>query len=185
MLSVADFTMACSTAREEAGKLSKDLDSSEFFDQDKDDKSGYARVIARLKHFIHRTCRGTLILHLTYDDVPGFASWLVRSGNGTGGIALYVTQMVKWAAKTKMPLHVQKIRSIIHELGHIKLSPHLLQNTLPPAPRQDVRRSPYASPFEEEMAWVFACAFMGFFLGDYSFNSRKDHARDDAPRFFI
>ena len=61
------------------------INAADFFDQDKPDKSGYAHVISSLTFFIRNT-QQVLIHHLEYDEVPGFASWLVKTGDGRGGI---------------------------------------------------------------------------------------------------
>lgn len=184
MLLESEYNRAFKLAREDAASIIRDFIKSDlFFQQDDKDRAGYARVISRLAHFAHRNF-GVIIHQFDYEDVPGFASWLVRSGNGTGGIALYRTQMAKWAAKTKMPLHVQMIRSIIHEFGHLRLSPHILMDTLLPRKGAKHQIAPHASPLEEELAWVYACSLLGIMLGDYSFHSRK-YRVDDAPRLFL
>jgi hypothetical protein len=176
MLTKQDFDTVCNAARDEATLFSKFVTSHEIFEQDSPTKIGYAYLIARLKHFMNRK-------HISVIDLDhhasGFGSWLMKTGDGEGGITIYRKQLAIWYTQTKLPLHVQQIRCIVHELGHIKLSPHLLKGTV------RSQNAPHATPLEEEFAWLFTCVFLGAFLGDYSRQIRLGSLLDDAPRKYL
>lgn len=164
-------------AHQEMVSFLKWISAQDFFEQDHKGKSGYAMVIARLKLFLH--CSHRITVHDLEEAQPGFASWLLKCGDGKGGIALYSKTMASWAGRSGMPLHVQKIRCIIHELGHIKTNPDLLNNT--PA----AKNAPYATAEDEETAWAFTGAFLGLMLGRYSKMIRATRLEDDAPKKFM
>lgn len=116
----------------------------------------------------------------------GFASWLVISGDKAEGsdrysIALDNGPMMSWTAQTGMPLATQKIRSILHEIGHLHFS----------LKTHDPNTVPFigvVQPIEEEKAWVFAMTFLGVLLGDYSFSSRDvvaGNGVDDSPSIIL
>lgn len=118
-------------------------------------------------------------VHYTRKLSPGYASWLYIVDNKFR-IVVDVQQIDLWSTgHASPPPAVQKIRSIIHELGHILLHGEQLKPTQAVGPVVSV------SPVQEAAAWVFAMTFVGVLLGCYSEHSRSAHQCDDAPRVFL
>lgn len=160
--------------------LEKIATSEAFFDQ-----SAWPQSLYKSPQVI-QVCQFAIKLHqlrtidVEYLPQERFASWLYRSSPDSYSIGLCSRQMITWQEQTGMPVVAQAIRSVIHELGHYKLSPRLL---LRPS------RGPFsisATPEEEEKAWVYTFIILGILLGDYSYNRRKDpDESDDAPKVFV
>lgn len=111
---------------------------------------------------------------------PGYASWLwVINSNFV--IVVDVQQLDVWAKRdASPPVAVQKIRSIVHELGHILLHGTQLKPQNAPGPVASVDAT------QEAAAWVFAMTFVGVLFGCYSERSRNCHPScDDAPRLYL
>lgn len=116
---------------------------------------------------------------------PGFASWLHISseaeGRPTGAtIGVDTKLMGDWFKTSAMPMVCQMLRSVLHELGHYRLSPHLVDRAKPDGFSAD------ASDEEEEKAWVYAFIFLGILAGAYARECRKpEHNRDDVPKVYL
>jgi len=130
---------------------------------------------------------------------PGYASWLFSMGEGRMKVVYDHSQIQGWAkeqmktiigspppnnapALSKFLEDVQTTRSLLHELGHLRLAEDLLAN---------LRKSPpnerkWATAQEEQKAWVFAFCFLGLMLGKYAHETRQidDHC-DDAPKIIV
>ena len=119
---------------------------------------------------------GATIQNFKTLPAPNYGSWLFASSDDNASIYLDQRQMQAWFQQTGMPLDIQQIRSILHELGHLQINLRLMQG----ASGTFVDPS---YPQEEEMAWVYAMLFSGLILGDYALSTRQSpHNCDDAPK---
>ncbi|HEY0552240.1 MAG TPA: hypothetical protein VGF13_21750 [Verrucomicrobiae bacterium] len=110
---------------------------------------------------------------------PNFASWLFSVAPENMAIYLDQRQMVVWQQQTGATVQTQQIRSIAHELGHLRLAPRLQNGPL-------ATFAPHATANEEENAWVYAMMFLALVLGDYCFSARQHpHNCDDTPKVQI
>ena len=106
---------------------------------------------------------------------PGFSSWLMTSPDTA--IALFESQLTMWQQKPPTRFAVrqelQKARTVLHEVGHIRLQPHLLRGS------SGVFAIP-AEPGDEEQAWVYAGTVLALLLGDYAYLARTSPGGSDT-----
>ena len=188
----ADFGLACTTAYMDAEAFRTHYLSGtirDFFD--------------RRPMNIYRAVSDLILFCADYAELevqtfaalprPNFASWLMKLSSTRAGIALAISQMRQWEwmpdAQTVfqsrgIPLPTQKIRSLIHEVGHHHISDLCgLRRT---TPEEEVGLSRSADGREEELAWVYTFVFLSILLGDYSFLSRQGQPElDDVPKIFV
>ena len=108
----------------------------------------------------------------------GYCSWLMALP--VPGIVVDRGQIRQWARDEGAPhAHLQEARVILHELGHVRLSPYLLAS---PGPGGLARR---ASPEEEELAWAYAMAVIALLLAAYARSIRETKNMDDAPSIMV
>lgn len=180
MILFQDYSDAAKLAYNDAVIFStRYLPPRDFFAQDT--HMDFELTIARLKLFVLKQTACRIIPDFDLLPVKNFASWLARTKDGKGAIFLFARQMMNWEQTSRMPQRVQKIRSIIHELGHIRLTPKLLISAKPG------EITIPASPEEERVAWVYCLNFLAVILGEYSLNSRIQTpiGIDDAPKLFL
>lgn len=107
---------------------------------------------------------------------PNFASWLFSVSESDMAIYLDQRQMLVWQQQTGSDVQTQQIRSILHELGHLRLAPRLMEGPT-------ATFAPHATANEEENAWAYAMIFLALVLGDYCLNARQHpHNCDDTPK---
>jgi hypothetical protein len=99
-----------------------------------------------------------------------YASWLCFDKEDRISIALDIRQMGVWQGQNGMPVDLQKNRSLLHELGHVLLSPAVPDNAHEAAGAPLVKP---VKPDEEERAWIFAMSFLTAVLADYAQNCRS------------
>jgi len=190
----SNFSLVCNKAHEDATEFHDNYLSGttrEFFDRE-------PRLIKRAVSDVIKFC--TLHAALSVQTVlvlprPNFASWLIKLSPTQGGIAMAENQMRQWEwmppdgnpyhAKG-IPVPTQKIRSMIHELGHHVISDLCgLNSTIRTGVPAGQPVAP-SVPHEEELAWVYAFTFLGILLGDYALESRSGLLdMDDLPRVFV
>ena len=120
---------------------------------------------------------GATIQNFRSLPAPNYGSWLFTTSAGNSSIYLDQRQMTVWHQETGMPLDIQQLRSIVHELGHLRMNLRLA------AGKSGHGFVEPSYPEEEEAAWIYAMLFIGLILGDYSFNSRKPPDDcDDVPK---
>lgn len=105
-----------------------------------------------------------------------FSSWLFLSAEDEINIVLDLEMMRSWSQTSGLPFAIQRIRSIIHELGHIIFSTHLIFNA------KAGSFMPKATAKEEEVAWVYTFAFLACLVGDYSLTVRASRDTDETPK---
>ena len=95
--------------------------SVEFFEQGTTDD--YVRAINGLKAFLNDADELGIVDFVNVEMLPepNFASWLMKTDEGHIGIGLLERQMKYWAKVGGMPVRAQKLRSIIHEIGHLRI----------------------------------------------------------------
>jgi len=105
---------------------------------------------------------------------PNYASFLFLDPISPDTIGLSIGQMRVWRDHEGLPISVQAIRSVLHEIGHRFL-------TVP-------RRGPlvFVAPFvanavEEDAAWAFCMTFLALLAGDYA-ELRRAADIDDFPK---
>ena len=131
-----------------------------------------------LKEFVEKTTAGK-IQDIYYRKLPrrGFSSWLFHVGDGNYQIALDDEQINEWEKETGLPAGVQKIRSILHEVGHYHLSKGAQPNEgSGPAFFKD------SEPYEETQAWHYAMSFLGIVIGSYAADARDSNKPDDSAK---
>jgi len=108
---------------------------------------------------------------------PHYGSWLLVLPRPA--IAVNEPQLRAWATKaglrSNVEVRLQVARTILHEVGHMRLHPHLLN----PAPA-----APFAQPArgeDEDEAWVYAYTVLAIIQGDYALCSRSTNGFDDTP----
>ena len=164
MISEADFNQVMQHVRLEAQEfLRQPNNSSKKFCDPQQGTDERAKLPA-LARFVFDLTGATI---QSFNALPAreYASWLFAISDVTTAIYLDEGQMHNWHQRTGMPVEVQKVRSIVHEVGHLQFSVRLL--TCPP--NQFV---PPSYPEEEEKAWVYAMTFLGVVMGDYSRSCR-------------
>jgi hypothetical protein len=117
-------------------------------------------------------------------------------GQGKVVIVCDTMQIERWAKEqmkiltaaevTSAPTYlagVQMLRSLIHELGHLRLSEALMETI---GGNAIGKKFVPATPAEEQKAWVFAFMFLGLLIGAYAFQTRRDERDcDDAPKLVV
>jgi hypothetical protein len=158
-------------------RLPRFRSSSEFFKRT-DSWRDNARVTLLAEFLQLNGCQ----LYILEDfKLPGrdFASWLFTLSGDTMRIVVDQKRLRQWARVSRLPLDVQKVRSILHELGHLQLS-----DTLKKGRKNRFTRS--ATAFEEERAWIYSMLFLALLMGDYArYNRTPPRFADDTPRLLI
>lgn len=174
------FRVAAETAHAYARAFLEWCDSETFFkDQDFTKHETACPQVTTLSLFAYQVF-GLRVLPFNDAHRQGYASWLMKSSPATFNIAVFPRQMTAWWEANGVPRPVQFIRSIIHEIGHYKLSKYVTSDPSTPG------FSPAASPEEEEKAWVFTFLFLAILVGDYSYRRRKSiEDCDDCPKLMI
>lgn len=188
MIALDELNTVAQSAHRDAADFLYIKDSVGFFSQGKphytDQHLDYISNIAKLKIFLR--AQYEILVPFELDDTPGpcsgYASWLtVSNETPKGAIQLFVKPMIVWHEQTRIPQGVQKIKTILHELGHVCMTPRLLQRTPNAGGPYDLR----ATEEEEEIAWVYAIAFLGVLVGDYSRQMQSKFLTDDTPRVYL
>ena len=102
------------------------------------------------------------------------ASWLLYGPDDEFSAILSSSQMNNWYAITGLPVQVQTMRSIVHEMAHLLFSE--IRGTTGYGFVQPVTVE------EEEFAWVFVFMFFAILLGEYTRLGRiATPERDNTP----
>ena len=134
----------------------------------------YSPILGALANFV-TDVSGTQIGLMEFDP-EGFASWLYADDFGLN-IVLDPRQMQIWAQQNALPIHTQRLRCVIHELGHIFLS-NIVPSAQPPTKYGIQAQS--VPEREEEKAWAFTFMFLAVLLGDYSYRRRVKNKDDNT-----
>jgi hypothetical protein len=115
---------------------------------------------------------------IIWRELPkGFSSWLMVIDN-TVAIAVDFKQMRGWSQDFNRVsnLDIQISRAVLHEVGHIKLTPYLLGIS-----QEDGGRVPPADPEDEVAPWAYAFAIIGILLSAYARNAHFKRKTEDTP----
>lgn len=177
MLSNDNLQRVAAAAHEDAKSFLEGFCNSDEFFRPWSEKSARSPRVLRLIRFVQEKLDLNV---LGFKSLPasGFASWLFKSGHGSFTIAMDESQMKKWSRETGVPVEAQVVRSILHEVGHARLSPRLTEGQM-----QTFTPTPTAQ--EEEIAWAYAMIFLSLLLGDYSSTRRRTVNCDDAPKLLL
>ena len=202
------YGLICDVAHAEARAFIEHqcIDIQKFFDQkswpkcacksDGGDQWMESPQFLSTVQFILRQAQLRIIDIAEYPDMPSlpkpqFASWLYISSSktkdrpirGSTGATIGLDSRVikEWFKETAVPVNCQLIRTLLHEFGHWRVSPNLVER-----PNYRDGFSADASPEEEEKAWVFAIIFLSILVGDYALESRKSpQDKDDVPKLYF
>jgi hypothetical protein len=127
-----------------------------------------------------RKLTGVCVQNFSRLPAKNYGSWLLVLPEP--GIAVSADQLEWWYANPPkgsfpVPPSTQIARTVLHELGHMKMHPHLLR----PAPATG-KFAPWANPKDEEQAWIYAGSVMTILMGDYARHARVTRGVDDTPR---
>lgn len=116
----------------------------------------------------------------------GYASWLMvdRRHGVPFGIALHSEQMRQWSQDPNLPTvyeDAQEARCILHELGHVRVTPNLLKRAADDPRRPPAGLTAKADPEDEVGPWMYAVAILGTFLAQHALETRRKVDTDNAP----
>jgi hypothetical protein len=118
------------------------------------------------------------VQNLSRLPAQGYGSWLLLLPQPT--IAVSADQTDFWFKNPPgwgppVPPSTQVARTVLHELGHMKMQPYLL------ADQRNVQHfAPTANPKDEEQAWIYAATVITIFMGDYARHKRITEGIDDT-----
>ena len=126
-------------------------------------------------YFARRFAGVRILQGLTRLPQTRYGSWLMVLPSPAVVINAY--QLRQWsqasgARRHVVPFELQVVRTVLHEIGHMRVSPYLLK-------RAGRRRFALpCKPSDEEAAWVYAIAALGILLGDYALHMREQDIDD-------
>jgi len=145
--------------------------------------SNKANLLGALADFVYIN-GGAKIDNFDKQKDHEFGAWLCCTEDWTEEfkkykILLYPQQMEKLSESNDFPPIIQKIRCIIHELGHILMSPPKPdpEHSLPGTKEYLAKTQ---SPTNEEKAWIFTFCFFATIWGQHAFQIREKGDADNT-----